>query len=92
MIARMLAALAVALLTALVSAVPVAEPRALPTLKNFYLLASPLRSKNNANATGLDLVDPYYQANYLLRVQPDAASYSLFNLTLYVPSSIARRC
>jgi hypothetical protein len=50
-------------------------------VKNFYLLASPHKSTAAANATGLNLVDPYQQTNFLLRAQPTAASYSLFNLT-----------
>jgi hypothetical protein len=81
MLARLFTA---ALLATLALAAPVVEERSLlPTLKNFYLLASPLRSKAATNATGLNLVDPYYQTNYLLRAQPDAGG-SLFNLTLYV--------
>jgi hypothetical protein len=48
----------------------------------FYLVSTPTRTYPPAAETaGLNLFDPYYQANYLLRAQPAAGSYSSFNLT-----------
>jgi hypothetical protein len=72
------------LLALLVQAAPLADREvvaAKKTTKNFYLLAAPTKSVKDPNAIGLNLVDPYYQPNYLLRVQQGGGSYSQFNLT-----------
>lgn len=68
------------------AASPVPEPRAQHAATNVYLLATPTppHAGAPANATGLNLFDPYYQADYLLRAQPDGASYVPFNLTACV--------
>jgi hypothetical protein len=91
MIARMLNVFLVLALAAFAAAAPTKRTT---LTKNFYLLASPTKSTTAANATGLNLVDPFYQANYLLRAQPQAASYNAFNLTGCVLSSASamRRC
>jgi hypothetical protein len=78
----------VALLLGSAAASPTPAARAHDT-KGFYLVASPHKSTSAKGATGLNLVDPYYQTNYLLRAQPDGASYSLFNLTSCVSRSLA---
>lgn len=50
--------------------------------KPFYLVSTPTKTyPPTASTTGLNLFDPYYQSNYLLRAQPNAGSYSSFNLT-----------
>jgi hypothetical protein len=51
--------------------------------ENFYLFGSPLKSTAAANATALDLVDPLYQQNYLLRMEAGQSPYETFNLTGY---------
>jgi hypothetical protein len=84
MLAFILAPLA---LLASALAAPVAEVHA---LKNFMLLSSPIKSTSTANTTGLNLVDPYHQTNFLLRAQEDAGS--VFNLTTYAPLFIVRGC
>jgi hypothetical protein len=84
MLAFILAPLA---LLASALAAPVAEVHA---LKNFMLLSSPIKSTSTANTTGLNLVDPYHQTNFLLRAQEDAGS--VFNLTTYALFSSAHGC
>lgn len=48
---------------------------------NFYLATTPEKVAAPANQTGVDLADPYYDPQYLLRVHPSSASYPTFNLT-----------
>jgi hypothetical protein len=84
MLAFILAPLA---LLASALAAPVAD---LHALKNFMLLSSPIKSTSTVNTTGLNLVDPYHQTNFLLRAQEDAGS--VFNLTTYALFSIVHVC
>jgi hypothetical protein len=86
MMARLslLAPLICLLLALLVQAAPLADRdvvAAKKVTKNFYLLAAPTKSVKDPNAIGLNLFDPYYQPNFLLRAQEGGATYSQFNLT-----------
>lgn len=88
MLAHLLLAASLALATL---ASPLPEPAAADAASaakkatNIYLLATRTRTAPAADATGLNLFDPYYQPNYLLRAQAGGASYVPFNLMQCAP-------
>jgi hypothetical protein len=52
----------------------VVELAARKITKNFHLFAAMTKSIKDPNAIALNLVDPYYQPNYLLRAQEGAGA------------------
>jgi hypothetical protein len=57
--------------------------------QNFYLLAAPIKSSDDPAAEILDLIKPFYQAKFMLRIS-GRSLYRQFNLTSLVPSCVVR--